>query len=91
MSHPIRCAVLLAAACLGACTGLFQSKSAPPTIYLLAAAAPAPAPPDSRVPADLAILKPKMPSGLEMDRIAVLDAARLLADPKINVSQSNDA
>jgi cholesterol transport system auxiliary component len=78
VSRSIPRAVILAATCLSACTGLFQSKSAPPTIYVLSAAAPAQAPPDSRVPADLAILKPKMPTGLEMDRIAVLYPDRRL-------------
>jgi ABC-type uncharacterized transport system auxiliary subunit len=72
-------AVVLAVTFLTACTGgLFQSKSAPPTIYMLSAARPTQAPPDSRVPADLAILKPKMPTGLEMDRIAVLYPDRRL-------------
>jgi ABC-type uncharacterized transport system auxiliary subunit len=66
----LRAAIL--AVSLTACTGsLFQSKSAPPTIYTLAPAA-APAAPQPQVPADLAILKPRMPTGLEMDRIAVL-------------------
>ncbi|HEY1315347.1 MAG TPA: ABC-type transport auxiliary lipoprotein family protein [Steroidobacteraceae bacterium] len=78
MSRTIRRAVILAAACLSACSGLFQSKIAPPTIYVLAAAPPAQAPPDARVPVDLAILKPKMPAGLQMDRIAVLYPDRRL-------------
>jgi ABC-type uncharacterized transport system auxiliary subunit len=65
----------LAGACAAACTGsLFQSKAAPPTIYVLreepADAAPAPAGPV--IPADLAVLKPRVSAGLETDRIAVL-------------------
>ena len=72
-----------------ACTGsLFQSKVAPPTIFMLSAraesaasAAPAGASsaanstdPAARrvIPADLAILKPRLRPGLETDRIATL-------------------
>ena len=71
-------ASLLLSALAAACTGsLFQSKTAPPTIYLLgaagarASAAPA-ASPAAAIPADLAVLKPRMRPGLETDRIAVL-------------------
>jgi ABC-type uncharacterized transport system auxiliary subunit len=71
------------ALCLAACTGsLFQSKVAPPTIYVLSAqtasadnssagAAGSAAPP-ATIPADLAVLKPRMRTGLETDRIAIL-------------------
>ena len=68
-------AVALSLIGLAACTGsLFRSKIAPPTVYML------PAGPGSAqtastgavIPADLAILKPKMRTGLETDRIAVL-------------------
>jgi ABC-type uncharacterized transport system auxiliary subunit len=70
--------------CLAACTGsLFQSKTAPPTIYVLwsgvgspAAAAPAAVAAGATVPTplavDLAVLKPRLSPGLESDRIAVL-------------------
>jgi cholesterol transport system auxiliary component len=68
---------------LAACTGsLFRSKIAPPTVYMLSAgagstqtastgstAAPSPG---AVIPADLAVLKPKLRTGLETDRIAVL-------------------
>jgi cholesterol transport system auxiliary component len=61
---------------LAACAGsLFQSKAAAPMIYLLSAdlgaagAAPSSA---SAIPADLAVLRPRVRTGLEGDRIAVL-------------------
>jgi cholesterol transport system auxiliary component len=68
---------------LAACTGsLFQSKAVPPTIYWLSpgtgspggagAALPAPGTPAAKIPAELAILKPRVRTGLESDRIAVL-------------------
>jgi ABC-type uncharacterized transport system auxiliary subunit len=77
-------AAALALICLAACTGsLFKSKVAPPTVYLLSAAtgttdaassattSPAAAT-GPVIPADLAVLKPKLRTGLETDRIAVL-------------------
>jgi cholesterol transport system auxiliary component len=73
--------VVLPALCLAACTGsMFQSKAAPPVIYLLSpgAASPTPGapaaggPPASTIPADLTVLKPRVRPGLESDRIAVL-------------------
>jgi cholesterol transport system auxiliary component len=80
---------LLAAGALlsfAACTGsLFKSKAAPPTIYMLAAGAgapaagsPAAAAPAAAIPVDLAVLKPKLRAGLETDRIAVLYPDRRL-------------
>jgi ABC-type uncharacterized transport system auxiliary subunit len=71
--------LVLPAICLAACTGsLFQSKAAPPTVYLLSPAAGSPAPgspaaggPDPAIPADLSVLRPKLRPGLESDRIAV--------------------
>jgi ABC-type uncharacterized transport system auxiliary subunit len=67
---------------LAACGSLFRSKIAPPTVYMLSAgagstqtasggstAAPSPG---AVIPADLAVLKPKLRTGLETDRIAVL-------------------
>jgi ABC-type uncharacterized transport system auxiliary subunit len=76
---------VLAAVCLAACTGsLFQSKEAPPTIYLLSAGTgpaaartpatggPGSAAPAALIPADLTVLKPKLRPGLESDRISVL-------------------
>ena len=60
---------------LAACTGsLFRSKIAPPTVYMLPAGAGSTAAPSpgAVIPADLAVLKPKLRTGLETDRIAVL-------------------
>lgn len=79
-------AAALAFIFLAACTGsLFQSKVAPPTVYMLSAgggraasAAAAdelpidPAITPTQIPADLAILKPRLRPGLETDRIATL-------------------
>jgi cholesterol transport system auxiliary component len=85
VTRPARRAFALAALCMTACTGsLFQSKAAPPTIYLLAAglgSPPAAVPPGgvppsgappATLPMDLAVLKPRVRPGLESDRIAVL-------------------
>ena len=68
-----------------ACTGsLFQSKAVPPSIYLLSAppgtnaassSASAAAPPTN---ANLAVLKPRVRTGLDTDRIAVLYPDRRL-------------
>ena len=67
---------------LAACGSLFRSKIAPPTVYMLSAGAGSTqtasggstAAPSSGavIPADLAVLKPKLRTGLETDRIAVL-------------------
>jgi cholesterol transport system auxiliary component len=79
MSRPARLAVLVvaAAAALVACTGsLFKSKAAPPTVYLLSAELDAPG--AATIPADLAVLKPHLNTGLESDRIAVLYPDRRL-------------
>ena len=71
--------LLLPAICLAACTGsLFQSKAAPPTIYLLSAAAPAAAAGGAAIPIDLTVLKPRVRTGLETDRIAALYPDRRL-------------
>lgn len=74
-------AALLALASAAACTGsLFQSKAAPPTIYMLSpvTGSAAPAAPDPEIPVDLAVLKPRLRPGLETDRIAVLYPDRRL-------------
>jgi ABC-type uncharacterized transport system auxiliary subunit len=67
------------AAGLAGCTGsLFRSSAVPPTIYVLSpvaampAAAPRAAPSAAVIPADLAVLKPRLPPGLDNDRIAAL-------------------
>lgn len=70
-------AAALAAGALAACTGsLFKSKSMPPTVYVLSADLAAPG--AATIPADLAVLKPGLRSGLESDRIAVLYSDRRL-------------
>jgi ABC-type uncharacterized transport system auxiliary subunit len=61
--------------CAAGCTGsLFQSKAAPPTVYVLYtdAAAPDAGARRPEIPVDLAVLKPQLRPGLESDRIAVL-------------------
>jgi ABC-type uncharacterized transport system auxiliary subunit len=86
--------MILPAFGLASCTGsLFQSKAAPPTIYMLPArgaspaanpatganaAAPAAGASVAEIPVDLAVLKPRMRIGLESDRIAVLYPDRRL-------------
>lgn len=71
--------LLLPIICLAACTGsLLQSKATLPTIYLLSAAAPAAAAGGSAIPVDLTVLKPRVRTGLETDRIAVLYPDRRL-------------
>jgi ABC-type uncharacterized transport system auxiliary subunit len=73
--------IVLPVMCLAACTSsLFQSKAAPPTIYLLSAGAGSPGTgaPAGEIPVDLAVLKPKVRIGLETDRIAVLYPDRRL-------------
>jgi cholesterol transport system auxiliary component len=58
--------------CAAGCTSsLFQSKAAPPVIYVLSAGTAAPAAAPVPIPVDLAVLKPKLRTGLESDRIAV--------------------
>lgn len=54
---------------LAACGSLLQSKSAPAAVYLLSAPAASPGP---AVAADLEVLKPRVRSGLNTDRIAAL-------------------
>lgn len=71
---------LVAAGCTAS---LFQSKAAPPSIYLLSAklASPTVEPPSAisrAFPADLEILRPRVRAGLETDRIAVLYPDRRL-------------
>jgi len=71
--------LLTAGALLAACSGsLFQSRTPPTSIYLLSAdlaSAPVTAVAGTAspvIPADLAVLRPRVRAGLETDRIAVL-------------------
>ena len=68
---------------LAACVGsLFKNKIAPPTMYALSAtpkSAPADPPGDAAAsPVDLAVLKPRVRTGLDTDRIAALYPDRRL-------------
>jgi ABC-type uncharacterized transport system auxiliary subunit len=84
VNRPMALALALALVCVAACGSLFQSKAAPPTIYVLSAgASPVAVPagdsaPQLPIPLDLAILKPRLPAGLATDRIAVLYPDRRL-------------
>src|SRR5882757_5941804 len=71
-------ALLLLGVCavFAGCTGsLFQSKAPPAPMYLLSAKLGTAA---QAVPADLAVLKPRVRAGLDTDRIAVLYPDRRL-------------
>jgi cholesterol transport system auxiliary component len=60
---------------LAACAGsLFKNKAAPPTMYMLGSTRKMPAadPPGANLPADLAVLRPRVRAGLDTDRIAAL-------------------
>ena len=62
---------------LAACGGsLFQSKAPPASVYLLSAGAAAPS--GAELPADLAVLQPRVRTGLDTDLIAVLYPDRRL-------------
>ncbi len=67
----------------GGCAGsLFQTKAAPPTMYLLSAGNASPtadaAAASAELAVDLAILKPRVRAGLDTDRIAALYPDRRL-------------
>lgn len=67
--------IALLGATLAACAGsLFKNKAAPPTMYMLGATRMTPAadPPGDNLPADLAILRPRVRAGLDTERIAAL-------------------
>jgi cholesterol transport system auxiliary component len=64
---------------IGGCAGsLFETKVAPPALYLLSVVPAAEAAPAAELKADLAVLKPRLRPGLDNDRIAVLYPARRL-------------
>jgi cholesterol transport system auxiliary component len=62
---------------IAACGSLFQTKAAPPTMYLLSIATKAPQA-GAALPVDLAVLKPRVRAGLDTDRIALLYPDRRL-------------
>ena len=72
---PLMLALPLSTALLASCAGsLFKNKTAPPTMYRLAAlpkVSADPANPRAK-PVDLAVLKPRVRAGLDTDRIAAL-------------------
>ena len=69
--------VLMASSSLAGCGSLFQTKAAPPTMYLLSMAKPAPEN-AAALPLDLGVLKPRVRAGLDTDRIALLYPDRRL-------------
>jgi ABC-type uncharacterized transport system auxiliary subunit len=62
---------------LAACGSLFQTKAAPPTMYLLSMTKKA-VDGAGPLPVDLGVLKPRVRAGLDTDRIAVLYPDRRL-------------
>jgi cholesterol transport system auxiliary component len=80
MSRQAALLLLLTFALTGCGGSFFQTKAAPPALYLLSAtaataAAAAAAP---RIPADLAVIRPRVRAGLDTDRIAALYPDRRL-------------
>jgi cholesterol transport system auxiliary component len=80
MSRAASVMAMVALALAGCGGSLFQTKAAPPALYLLSAQ---PAPPAAgthvaRISADLAVLKPRVRAGLDTDRIAALYPDRRL-------------
>jgi ABC-type uncharacterized transport system auxiliary subunit len=69
--------ILLLPLALAACGSLFQTKAAPPTMYLLSMPAKTPHG-AAALPVDLAVLKPRVRVGLDTDRIALLYPDRRL-------------
>ena len=69
--------LLMASASLAGCGSLFQTKAAPPTMYLLSMTKPAAANAVA-LPVDVAVLNPKVRAGLDTDRIALLYPDRRL-------------
>jgi ABC-type uncharacterized transport system auxiliary subunit len=67
--------VLSCTLALSACGSLFKSKTPPPSVYLLSARGKSAG---EAIAADLAVLKPKVRSGLNDDRIAALYPDRRL-------------
>ncbi len=68
--------VMISSLALTACGGsFFQSKAPPPAVYLLSVSA---APTGAEMPVDLAVLKPRVQTGLDTDLIAALYPDRRL-------------
>ncbi|HWW28696.1 MAG TPA: ABC-type transport auxiliary lipoprotein family protein [Steroidobacteraceae bacterium] len=79
MSRLAQLMAIVVLALTGCGGSFFQTKAAPPALYLLSArAVPAGAAAVTPLPADLAVLKPRVRAGLETDRIAALYPDRRL-------------
>jgi cholesterol transport system auxiliary component len=65
-------------ASLAACGSLFQTKAAPPTLYLLSMTSWTPASAGAALAVDLAVLKPRVRVGVDTDRISALYPDRRL-------------
>ena len=80
MSRLLQLTAFVALALTGCGGSLFQTKAAPPTLYLLSARAvpPAAGADPAQIPVDLAVLKPRVRAGLDTDRIAALYPDRRL-------------
>jgi cholesterol transport system auxiliary component len=70
--------LLLMSASLAACGSFFQTKAAPPTLYLLSMTSRTPASASAALAVDLAVLKPRVRVGVDTDRIAALYPDRRL-------------
>jgi cholesterol transport system auxiliary component len=78
MSLRTQLAAVLTLLLCGCGGSLFQTKVAPPSLYLLSTARTPPAADAPRVAVDLAVLRPRVRAGLETDRIAALYPDRRL-------------
>ena len=79
MSRKAAQMLLLAFALTGCGGSFFQTKAAPPALYLLSASAVTPAAAAApRIPVDLAVIRPRVRAGLDTDRIAALYPDRRL-------------
>ncbi len=78
MSRQATLLFLLTFAVTGCGGSLFQTKAAPPALYLLSASATTPAAAAPRIAADLAVIRPRVRAGLDTDRIAALYPDRRL-------------
>ena len=79
MSRQATRLLLLTFALTGCGGSLFQTKAAPPALYLLSASATTPAAAAApRIAADLAVIRPRVRAGLDTDRIAALYPDRRL-------------
>ena len=78
MSLRTQLLAMLALLLCGCGGSLFQTKVAPPSLYLLSATPKTPAAAAPRIPVDLTVLRPRVRAGLETDRIAALYPDRRL-------------